>query len=54
MWESGTEIPTFSMSFGTWLTQFLGVTSVGVTITKFFSVILLDYQTWITLSLGQF
>ncbi len=39
-----------------WIVQFLGVTSgwADVTITKFFSVILLEYQTWIVLSLGQF
>ena len=34
------------MSFGAWIVQFLGVTSgwAGVTITKFFSAILLDHQ----------
>ena len=38
------------------MAQFLGVTSgwAGVTITKFFSDILLDYQTRIALSLEQF
>ena len=44
------------MSFGSWpkLAQFLGVTSgwTGITITKFFSDILLDYQNWDTLRLG--
>jgi hypothetical protein len=44
------------MSFGGWIDQFLGVTSgwSGVTITKFFSAILLDYQTRIDLSLEKF
>jgi hypothetical protein len=44
------------MSFWTWIAQFLGDTSgwAGVTITKFFSAILLDYQTWVALSVRQF
>jgi hypothetical protein len=39
-----------------WIAQFLGVTSrwPRVTITKFFSAILLDYKTRIALSLEQF
>jgi hypothetical protein len=43
------------VSFGSWIAQFLGVTSgwTGVTITKFFTVrSLFSYQT--VLSLGQF
>ena len=55
MWEDR-DPHNLSMSFGTWIDQFLGITSgwTGVTITKVFSTILLDCQTWITLSLGQF
>jgi hypothetical protein len=40
------------MSFEAWIAQFRGVTSGWMA--KFFSAILLDYQTWIALSLGQF
>jgi hypothetical protein len=56
MWEGRDPHIFFSMSSVGWIAQFLGVTSgwAGVTITKFFSAILLDYQTLIALSLDKF